>query len=110
MYKKSGKTIVVGLASHIDDQFRIDSKTDFNLRFTNFTRLESSRKFIQYFVGREYCRGSTVYNCLEGDGIFADPEDNSTFYICNNNVANKERCPNGTEFNSTHFSCVAIGD
>ena len=110
MYRHSGKIIVAGLASHIEDRFRVDFKTGLSLIHTNFTRLETSKKFIQHFVGREYCRGSTVFNCFKGDGVFPDPEDNSTFYICNNNVSIKERCPSGTEFSLTHFSCVATGD
>ena len=110
MRNQSGKFIVEGLASHIDDRFTHDSSTGLSLMFTQFIRLESSRAFIQHFVGREYCRGSTVYSCIKKDGIFPDPENRSKFYICDNNVPISQTCPSGTEFDPSHVCCITIGD
>ena len=110
MYNDSGKVVVEGLASHIDDDFKHERKTGLKLIFTKFIRLSSARQFIQHFVKREYCPGSTDYNCLDGDGIFPDPEDSSAFYICSNNLPTKERCPYRAEFNAKHVSCIAVDD
>ena len=48
--------------------------------------------------------GSALYNCLDGDGIFSDPEDSPTFFICKDNVPTKERCPYGTKQKATKIS------
>lgn len=110
MSKRSGKTVVHALTSHVDDDLKYDTNKNYKLFYTMFARLDSSRRFIQHFVGQEYCRGSTAYNCFDQDGIYPDPEDKLTFYICNNNVPIKEQCPIGTQFNSTHASCVSVNE
>jgi hypothetical protein len=51
--------------------------------------------------GQEFSGPSFAFKCPEKNGFFADPEQCDLYYICEDNVARAQLCPDGLLFDDT---------